>query len=99
MTDLVAIDKMHQITQWILSGASEHDVVEAIHQHWPDEPARPLITKALARLAKSGEATDAALLRGFCVEAARELFRKAVEKNDIDAALRCLKAIAGFAGE
>jgi hypothetical protein len=85
-------DRIHQTLCWILDGASEHDIEEAIRANWPDATARPLITAAISEIAKAGEA-DREILRGWCVEATRRIFQKAAEVGDHATALAAIRQI------
>lgn len=83
---------------WMVAGHSEADIVEAIATNFPSQEHRPLIVEAVRQLRKSGsqdfDAID--LARGWCMEATRELYRRAVEANDTTAALACVKQIASL---
>lgn len=89
---LAKISRVHQVTQWILSGASQHDITEAIAANFPGAQAEPLIVAAMTDLAKAGEA-EPALVRGWCIEATREIYRRALEVGDLQIALRAAKQL------
>jgi hypothetical protein len=88
--------KVEQLTKWILGGASEHDIAEAVQASWPADDHQQMMVEALATLAKSAH-FDADLLTGFCVEATRDLYRRMVEIGDFTGALRALKQLHDFA--
>jgi hypothetical protein len=83
---------LRQVVGWILGGNTEADVLDAIGKQWPAEKARPLIVKAISEIAKAGE-PDAVLIRGFCLEGTREVYRKCVEVGDHATALRALRQL------
>ena len=95
--DLAVIDdpptkQVNQVFRWILSGASEHDIVEAIAAAWPDSDARPLIVAAVAKIAESAS-LDGNIVLGFCVESTRDLYRRMVEIGDFPGALRAIRQL------
>ncbi len=80
-----------QVLQWILDGASEADVREAIKAHFPQENGEALIISAIRELQRDRPAN---LVLGWCHESARELYRKALELGDLPTALRAIKLTA-----
>jgi hypothetical protein len=82
---------------WILDGATEHEITEAIASQWPDESPKPLIVAAMERIADSASA-DPATVRGFCIEANRHIYHKAIEAGDLSTALRAIKQLQDIAG-
>lgn len=83
--------------QWILTGASEHQIKEAIDNAWPGQEAQPLIVAAVDELRKSGD-FETGVIRGWCFEASRDLYRKMTEIGDFAGALRAVKQILQMAG-
>jgi hypothetical protein len=80
------------VVQWILTGARDNDVLEAIRAHWPDADPKPLIVSAITQLADAGE-YDAAIVRGFCLEATKQLYRQMAELGDFAGALRAVQLL------
>lgn len=78
--------------QWIIQGNTEHDIKDAIAQKFPGEKAEPLITTIVKRLEDSGQ-TSPDLVKGFCIEATRELMRKMIEVGDYANALAAVKTM------
>jgi len=78
-----------QVYRWILAGASERDIHEAIAAQWPDAEARPLIAEAMRELMDAAS-PDPELVGAWCFEAARDLYRRALEQDDFGAAMRAL---------
>lgn len=92
--DAVAARK---VFDWIVAGHCEHDIIEAIQQQFPNASVRPLIAHAMTQLTQAGKA-DPDLIRGWSLESARELYRRAMEANDAANALAALKFIAKLGG-
>lgn len=87
---------LHQVTAWILSGASEFEIIETIATKYPDAKARPLILTALKQIAKQGT-PDISLVKGFCIEGTRSVYQQAMQAADFPTALRALKQLAQLA--
>jgi hypothetical protein len=94
---VVALDSTAQVQAWILSGASENEIVQAIENYWPDNKPRPLLVTAMKKIA-AGANPDPDSLRGWCIEATRTVYQRALESRDYGAALRAIKQLAAFAG-
>lgn len=92
----VAVAPAEQVYKWILEGASEADIRDAIKTNWPKQKAEPLIKTALARLIEASD-SPADVMRGWCIEATRELYRKQVEVGDFAGALRAVKLLHDLA--
>lgn len=84
--------QINQVIKWIASGATEHDIAEAIAEQWPDAEAAPLIVTAMTKISESADANPD-LVRAWCFEAAREVYRQAAGSGDWGAALRAIKLI------
>ncbi len=87
---------VEQIAKWVLTGAREADVLEAVAATWPGRDARPLIAEALASFSASG-LVDRAMVRGFAFEATKDLYRQMREIGDFAGALRALKQLVDLA--
>ena len=73
--------RTNQVYRWILEGASEFDINEAMQTAWPEADRAALILAALGKIRESNR-TDAETVRGFCFEATRDLYRRMVEIGD-----------------
>jgi len=82
--------------KWVLSGASEFDVTEAIAAAFPGEKAQPLIREVVTRLEKSGDFSTRVVI-GWCFEATKDLYRRMVEIGDFPGALRAAKQLEELA--
>lgn len=85
-------EPIDQVYAWILEGASEHEIIQAAAELWPDVKARPLITAAMKRIAPAS-GIDADRLAGWCIEATRLVYQRAIESNDLASALRAVKQV------
>lgn len=85
--------KVNQITKWVLSGATEYEIAEAVAAQWPGTELRPLLAKVLCELAEAG-VTTAPLVLGWCIEATKFLYQRMVDIGDFAGALRAIKQIA-----
>jgi hypothetical protein len=88
--------KVHQVYNWILGGASDFDVIEAMHAAWPGESIKPLL-KAAVRKMQEAASIDAATVVGFCFAATHDLYRRMVEIGDFTGALKALKQLETIA--
>lgn len=85
-------ERIEIVVRWVLTGAREKEIVEAIAAHWPDADMRPLIAGAIDDLVKAGE-FDGTIVRGWCVEATKQLYRQMAEIGDFAGALRAVQLL------
>lgn len=88
---------VRQVLAWMLDGHAGQDIAEAIAAEFPKQNAEALLTAVYDHLAQVGD-FDAQVLRGWCAEAYRELYRRMVEMKDYPGALRALKELERLAG-
>jgi len=81
-----------QVLKWVLSGASEHEIAEAIKETYPKDKPEPLIIAAMTKAAGAANA-DPDTVRGWCFEATRMVYQQAIAAKDFGAALRAIKQI------
>lgn len=86
------LDPIAQVFGWIISGAAEHEIIEAIDKLWPDAKPKPLIAAAMKRITAEAD-VDRATLMGWCIAATRAIYQRAVEAGDHAAALRAVKQL------
>lgn len=80
------------VLQWLIAGANEQDIVEALQTKYPDADAGQVLQAVSDRLADEGRpSTDS--LRGWCLVCYRELYRRMLEVGDFDGARKVLKNI------
>ena len=87
---------VHQVKKWILEGHAEHDIAEAGGAAWPKQKIEPLIVAAIEQIRVAGN-FDPSLVRGWCFEAYRDLYRRLLEIGDYVGALRALNQILKMA--
>lgn len=80
------------VVQWLLTGASEHDVLEALRAKYPEADAGATLTSVRERLTAEGT-PDTDALRGWVLLSYRELYRRMLEVGDFDGARKVLKNI------
>ena len=88
--------KANQVLKWIISGASEFDVVEAIATTFPTDDQAALLLAGI-RLLRDASTIDPDMLRAFAFEATKDIYRKAVEISDLPTALRALRQLQDIA--
>ena len=88
--------RVNQVFQWIVQGATEHDILEAMRQAWPQTAHAPLLLAAIDKIRDSSQ-IDAVTVLGFCVEATRDMYRRMVEIGDFAGALRAVKQLRDLA--
>jgi hypothetical protein len=80
------------VLQWLISGANEHDIVEALRAKYPDADPRQTMAAVLDKLVAEGQPRPDAL-RGWVLVSYRELYRRMLEVGDFDGARKVLKNI------
>jgi hypothetical protein len=89
--------QVEQVVRWMLSGSRDADILAGIAATFPGQPIEPLIAAAVDELAKSAE-TDADVVKGWCFEATKELYRRMLDIGDLVGALRAVKQLMELAG-
>jgi hypothetical protein len=80
------------VVQWLITGASEHDVLEALKAKYPTANARNTMIAVRDHFAAEGQ-PDTDALRGWVLVSYRELYRRMLEVGDFDGARKVLKNI------
>jgi hypothetical protein len=80
------------VLQWLVTGATEADIVEALRTKYPDADPRLTLAAVHERLAAEGN-PDTDALRGWVLVSYRELYRRMLEVGDFDGARKVLKNI------
>lgn len=86
-------DQVNQVLRWVLTGATIHDIHEAIRETWPAAEPSELLDQVQQQLGDEADC-DADLLRGWCYAATRDLYRRMVEIGDFAGALRAVKLLS-----
>jgi hypothetical protein len=85
-------EQIIQTKTWIIEGQQAGDILESIAEHYPKQTPRVLLTAVFEELARESAEINEDLVRGFLLNAYRELYRRAFEINDFAAALSALRA-------
>lgn len=80
------------VLQWLISGASEHDVVEALRAKYPGTDPGQVLAAVADHLAAEGNPSRDSL-RGWVLISYRELYRRMLTVGDFDGARKVLKNI------
>ncbi len=80
----------------MLEGNRCEDVAEAIKANYPSADPGELIQKAGDHFGTVARA-DASVIRGWCLEAYRETYRKMVDIGDFANALKAIKELMNYA--
>ena len=89
------LDKLEQTIRWIVAGASFTEVIRAIQAAWPTLDAAATFQAAANQLRTAGTA-DPDLVRGYCIEGARDIYRRCIEAGDMPSAMKALRLLATF---
>lgn len=84
---------LDQVILWLLDGHRAADVLEAIKDKMPGADPDKLLSRATDHFRIVADA-DADVLRGWCFEAYRELYRKMVEVGDYKGAIAAIKELS-----
>jgi hypothetical protein len=88
--------QVEMVRKWIVEGMSRHDIGEMMREEFTGADGKRLLAAAIASINVSayvGEDT----IRGWCLEAYREIYRRAMEGGDNGTALRAIKQILEMA--
>jgi hypothetical protein len=88
--------EVQQVVGWILTGAGMYEIYEAIETTFPESSPAALLKEAMDSFEQAAN-FNPEVVRGWCFEAARDLYRRMVETGDYPGALRAVKQIAEIA--
>jgi hypothetical protein len=80
------------VVDWLLSGASEQQVREALAAKYPGTDARQVMTQAQQTLAAAGN-PSADAVRGWALLSLRKIYSNMLQVGDFDGALKCIVEI------
>jgi hypothetical protein len=83
---------VEQVRKWLLAGASEADIAEAVEANWPGQKPGPLLAAVMKRFSDTSQ-FDPAVVTGWAFEATRDVYRRAIEVGDLAVALRAAKQV------
>jgi len=87
-----------QVKKWVIEGHTHADIVQAIAENFATMNAAGLIEAAADALHRDARA-NLDIMRGWALNAYREVYRRALETGDFSAALRAAKEIYAVANE
>jgi hypothetical protein len=79
-----------------LSGATEYDIREAMAAAYPDDDPLPLLLGAMAAIRRAANC-DHDLIKGFALEATRDLYNRMLQIGDFTGALRAVRQLVDLA--
>ena len=90
---LIPKDAAGAIKAWLVEGATIAQVREAIGEHYPNLDADEAMAAVCDDLAADAQ-TDRTALKGWAMNAYREIYRRALELGDLATALRAAKMLS-----
>jgi hypothetical protein len=81
------------VIDWLLSGASEQQVAEALAAKYPGTDARRVLGQVQQQLAAAGQ-PNADAVRGWCLLAYRRLFQQMLAVGDFNGCRQVVKEIS-----
>jgi hypothetical protein len=85
-------EQIIQVKTWIIEGQQAGDILESIAENYPKQTPLDLLKAVCEDLANEAAEMDEDMVRGFLLNAYRELYRRAFEINDFNSALAALRA-------
>ncbi len=85
-------EQIIQVKTWIIEGQQAGDILESIAENYPKQTPRILLSAVFDELSRESAEINEDLVRGFLLNAYRELYRRAFEINDFGSALAALRA-------
>ena len=86
-------DILRTVRGYFLQGAAVADIEEKVKTDWPKEDSANIIRAVLDDFATTGRQSKATI-DGFCIDAARDLYRRMLEVGDFAGALSAIKELA-----
>ena len=80
------------VVDWLLTGASEQQVREALQANYPDANAGEVMGSVQVHLAAAGN-PDANAVKGWAIMAYRSLYQKMLATGDYDGCRKIIKEI------
>jgi hypothetical protein len=81
------------VVDWLLSGASEQQVREALAAKYPGTDARQVLTQVQQQLAAAGNPSSDAV-RGWCLLSYRKLYQQMLAVGDFNGCRQVVKEIS-----
>ena len=91
-TDLATADPAGQVFLWLIEGQRTEDIVRFMRESFPSCDPDQLLAAATARFEIVADA-DTKVIKGWCFEAFRELYRRMVDVGDYKGAITVIKEL------
>jgi len=85
----------NDVVDWMLQGASGAQITQALLEKYPTANVQVVLQLAGDHFEEIGK-SDMQLLRGWCFEATRDLYRRMIEIGDYPNAMRAIKQMRDF---
>lgn len=89
---IVDPDRVEHTVKLLLMGHRDFDVLATVQELWPDQEIGSLVAAAMSDLVQSANAPSD-MIRGWAIEAARAVYRKAIADSEWRDALAAIKMI------
>lgn len=89
---LATDEQIAQVFAWVLDGKGQDDIERMIVEAWPGACIRDIALAVTKRLQQCSRFTPE-VVRGMCIEATREIYRKAVAADEFGVALRAIRQL------
>lgn len=83
----------YQVLKWLLSGADEQQIREALADQFPKANADRCLAAVMSHFEAIAEA-DRSVIRGWCLEAFRDLYQRSLAIGDFGTALKAIKELS-----
>jgi hypothetical protein len=83
------------VVDWLLSGASEQQVIEALAAKYPGANHRQIMGEVKQQLAAAGN-PSADAVRGWCLLSYRKLYQQMLQVGDFNGCRQVVKEIAAL---
>lgn len=80
------------VVDWLLTGASEQQVREALETNYPDADANQIMASVKSHLSAAGN-PDTSAVKGWAIMAYRSLYQKMLATGDYDGCRKVIKEI------
>jgi hypothetical protein len=89
-------DPLAQTILWLIEGNRVDDVSQALRAAYPGADPAALVARAADHFATIAQA-DPTVIRGWCLESLREMYRRMVDVGDYAGALKALRELMQYA--
>lgn len=85
-----------EVVDWLLTGASERQVMEALAAKFPGSDRRQIMAAVQQQLKAAGN-PDGDAVRGWALLSYRKLYQQMLQVGDYAGAIKCIKEITNLA--